>query len=114
MFEKLQRIRAEVERNGKRLEEDQKKYDDSLARLKAEEATTVLGIVEIMNLTPEKAAELLGYREEPKTSPSKNKKKKNDAAKSWTVSDNSSETADGSEDENTTNVGMEDILNESY
>ena len=34
MFEKLQRIRAEVERNGKRLEEDQKKYDDSLARLK--------------------------------------------------------------------------------
>ena len=33
MFEKLQRIRAEVERNGKRLEEDQKKYDDDFRKV---------------------------------------------------------------------------------
>ena len=119
MFEKLQRMRAEVERNWKRLEEDQKKYDDSLARLKAEEATTVLGVIEILNLTPEKAAELLGYHEETKTSPSKSKKKtpsekKDEATKSWSASDSSSETADSSDEQNTTNVGMEDILNESY
>ncbi|MBE5841315.1 MAG: hypothetical protein E7304_07920 [Butyrivibrio sp.] len=106
MFEKLQRIRAEVERNGKRLEEDQKKYDDSLARLKAEEATTVLGVVEIMKLTPEKAAELLGYREEPKTSASKSKKK--DTSEKKSVSE------EAIDDQNATNVGMEDILNESY
>ena len=106
MFEKLQRIRAEVERNGKRLEEDQKKYDDSLARLKAEEATTVLGVVEIMKLTPEKAAELLGYREEPKASASKSKKKD--------TSEKNSVSEEAIDDQNTTNVGMEDILNESY
>ena len=106
MFEKLQRIRAEVERNGKRLEEDQKKYDDSLARLKAEEATTVLGVVEIMKLTPEKAAELLGYREGPKTSASKSKKKD--------TSEKNSVSEEAIDDQNTTNVGMEDILNESY
>ena len=60
MFEKLNRARADYERNAKKLAEAQKKFDESAERLKEVERTEILGIVASKKLSPEQLAELMG------------------------------------------------------
>ena len=66
MFEKLNRARAERERNYAKLDELKKKALNSDAKVKELEATTVVDIVNERKLTPEQLYELLKEKEEGK------------------------------------------------
>ncbi|WP_044930965.1 DUF4315 family protein [Butyrivibrio sp. AC2005] len=115
MFEKLTRLRAELERITPRYEEITAKYEDIKAKIREEEVTQIIGVVDKVNMTPEQLAEYLGVREEKKPAPSKNKKSAQGKKTAETkTADEYAESSAGSDDQNTTNVGMEDILNESY
>ena len=116
MFEKLTRLRAELERITPRYEEITAKYEDIKAKIHEEEVTEVIGIVEKVGMTPEQLAGYLGVKEEKKPNVSKNKKDNSQDKKpaETKTADISEKTEDTSDDQNTTNVGMEDILNESY
>ncbi|MBE5837985.1 DUF4315 family protein [Butyrivibrio sp.] len=59
MFAKLDRLRAEHKKALQKLEEAQKKVDETAARVKEEEATEVLNIVADMNWTPEQLSEFV-------------------------------------------------------
>ncbi len=65
MFEKLNRARADYERNAKKLAEAQKKFDESAARLKKIETAAILDLVKTRSLTPEQLAEIVGEGETP-------------------------------------------------
>lgn len=65
MFEKLNRARADYERNAKKLSEAQKKFDESAARLKKIETATILDLVKMKSLTPEQLAEIVGEGDVP-------------------------------------------------
>ncbi len=107
MFEKLNRLRLEHERAQARFEEAKQKLEESGARLKAEEAASILGIVDSLKFTPEQLAEYLGVKDE-KASPEKKKEKPKKTS-------DVTETKDSSEPQKDENDGiMEDILNESY
>ena len=99
MFERLNRLRSEHERARKRLEEAQAKLDEAAAKLKAEEESSILGIVETLDLTPEQLAEFLGVSYKQKKSSSGNKKKETEPA----------DTKEQAENDET-----EDVLNEIY
>ena len=65
MFEKLKRLRADRDRAQARLNEAKAKLDEVNERLKAEEASSMVGIVERLGLSPEQLAEYLGVEEKP-------------------------------------------------
>ena len=65
MFEKLNRARADHERNGRKLAEAQKKFDESAERLKKIETATILDLVKMRSLTPEQLAEIVGGGDAP-------------------------------------------------
>ena len=60
MFERLVKARADVERNVRKLQEAQKKYDASVERLKEVEKTEILDLVNSQKMTPDELAEFLG------------------------------------------------------
>ena len=116
MFEKLTRLRAELERITPRYEEITAKYEDIKAKIHEEEVIEVIGIVEKVGMTPEQLADYLGVKEEKKPATYKNKKSSSQDKKSAEpkTADVSVMAEDTSDDQNTKSVGMEDILNESY
>ena len=59
MYEKLDKLRAEVERNKKRIEDDKAKLRISEQKLKEAEESQILADVGAMRLTPEQVAEFL-------------------------------------------------------
>jgi hypothetical protein len=63
MFERLVKARADVERNVRKLQEAQKKYDAAVERLKEVEKTEILELVTAQKMTPEELAEFLGMGE---------------------------------------------------
>lgn len=75
MFERLIKARADVERNEKKLEEAQRKYDASLERLKEVEKTEILDIVVSQKMTPEQLAEYFGVTDGIKVPTVSDKKK---------------------------------------
>ncbi|WP_026519407.1 DUF4315 family protein [Butyrivibrio sp. FCS006] len=103
MFEKLKRLRADRDRAQARLNEAKAKLDEVNERLKAEEASSMVGIVERLGLSPEQLAEYLGVEESEKlTAPMNNKKE----------TKSKSTEADAQDKENKGIV--EDILDESF
>ena len=59
MFAKLDRLRAEHEKALKKLEEAQKKVDETAEEVKAGEATEVLNIVAELKWTPEQLSDFI-------------------------------------------------------
>lgn len=59
MYEKLDKLRAEVERCRRRVEADKRKLKDAEERLKDAESMQILADVNALNLTPEQLAEFL-------------------------------------------------------
>ena len=59
MFERLDRLRAEVERIKGRIEEEKTKLKTAEQRLQAAENTQILADVSALNLTPEQFNEFL-------------------------------------------------------
>jgi hypothetical protein len=117
MFEKLTRLRAELERITPRYEEITAKYEDIKAKIHEEEVTQIIGVVNMVNMTPEQLAEYLGVKEEKKPAPVKSKKDsspKDKAAETKNADDVAETTGDNTDDQSKENVEMEDILNESY
>lgn len=109
MFEKLRRYRADRERCVGKIEELQSKLNDLDAKIREEEASTIIGVMSILELNPEKAAEMLGYHEEekkpvPKKSNSEKSSEKKEAAD---ISGKDAESIDDNEE-------LEDVLNEVY
>ena len=105
MFERLRRYRTDRERYVSKIEEFQKKVEDLDSKIRAEEASTIVGVMNFLNLTPEKAAEMLGYHEEEK----KPAPKKNTSEKKETTGINGQNTV-----KNDDNKDLEDVLNEVY
>ena len=66
MFTKLDRLRAEHGKALKKLEEAQRKVDETAEKVKAGEATEILNIVAEMNWTPEQLAEFIDKNKERK------------------------------------------------
>ena len=103
MFEKLKRLRADRDRAQARLNEAKAKLDEVNERLKAEEASSMVGIVERLGLSPEQLADYLGVGERKKlTAPMNNNKE----------TKSKSTEADAQDKENKGIV--EDILDESF
>ena len=59
MYEKLDKLRAEVERWKRRVESDKAKQKAAEDRLKEAESTQILADVNALNLSPEQLAEFL-------------------------------------------------------
>ncbi len=59
MYEKLDRLRADVERCKKRIEDDRARLKAAEAKLQEAENTQILADVGALNLSPEQLAELL-------------------------------------------------------
>ena len=59
MYEKLDKLRAEVERCKRRVEADKAKLKDAEERLKDAESMQILAEVNALNLTPEQLADFL-------------------------------------------------------
>lgn len=75
MFERLNRLRAERDKAQAKFEEAKAKLDEANDKLRAEEATSILDIVDSVKFTPEQLAEYLGVKVE-KAPSSKSKKEK--------------------------------------
>lgn len=75
MFERLNRLRAERDKAQAKFEDAKAKLDEANDKLRAEEATNILDIVDSVKFTPEQLAEYLGIKVE-KAPSSKNKKEK--------------------------------------
>ena len=122
MFERLRKLRGELERMTPRYVEITTKYEDLKSKIHEEEVTEVIGIVDKVGMTPEQLAEYLGVKDDKKPVASSCKKKSSSVKVQKEVSGDDSKNTGGDrsfdsktdEDQNTTNVGMEDILNESY
>ncbi len=113
MFEKLRKYRADRERYIKKIEDFQKKVDALDENIRSEEATTIVGVMNLLQLTPEKAAERLGYIEEerkpaPKKSPATDKNSEKNSEKREPFG-SAKDTADNND------IKIEgDVLNEVY
>ena len=59
MYERLDKLREEVKRCEKRLEDSQERLKNAQAKLKEAEATQILSDVGALNLTPEQLAQFL-------------------------------------------------------
>ena len=59
MYEKLDKLRAEVERCKRKLEDDRAKLKAAEEKLKEAESTQILADVNALNLSPEQLAEFL-------------------------------------------------------
>ncbi len=59
MYEKLDKLRIEVERCKKKVESDKEKLKAAEERLREAESTQILADVNALNLSPEQLAELL-------------------------------------------------------
>ncbi|MBE5844459.1 MAG: DUF4315 family protein [Butyrivibrio sp.] len=99
MFEKLRKYRADRERYLKKIEEFQKKVDALDENIRSEEATSIVGVINLLQITPEKAAERLGYIEEerkpaPKKPAEKNSDKNSDKKESIGSANNAAENND--------------------
>ena len=109
MFEKLNRLRTEYEKAKVKFEEAKVKVEETAAKLKAEEATSILGMVEELSFTPEQLAEFLGVADKPKTAVQRSGKTETKPAR---VAESAGITdLDTLDDEK---VDGEDILNEIY
>ncbi len=106
MFEKLTKIRAELERNTARFEEARARMEETAAKLREEEATALVGIAEKVKMTPEQLADFLGVKDDKALVP-KNKKETD-------KKERLGNPVKDSEDHEKQNNEMEDILNESY
>lgn len=116
MFEKLRKYRADRERYMKKIEEFQKKVDALDTNIRSEEATAIVGVINLLQITPEKAAERLGYIEEerkpaPKKSAASDKNSGKDSAKS---SDGKEPVGSTDAAENNDNKFEGDVLNEVF
>ncbi|MBQ6407144.1 MAG: DUF4315 family protein [Butyrivibrio sp.] len=113
MFEKLRKYRADRERYIKKIEEFQQKVDALDENIRSEEATAIVGVINLLQMTPEKAAERLGYIEEerkpaPKKSPASGKN----------TDKNTEKSSDGKEPAGSINAAENkfegDVLNEVF
>lgn len=116
MFEKLRKYRADRERYVKKIEEFQKKVDVLDANIRSEEASAIVGVINLLQITPEKAAERLGYIEEerkpaPKKSAATDKNSDKGAGKS---SDGKEPIGSTYAAENNDNKFEGDVLNEVF
>ncbi len=109
MFERLKRYRADRERYVSKIEEFQKKVDELDEKIRKEEALTIAYVMEQLELTPEKAAEKLGFHEEEKKPVPK---KPVPSEKSTDKKDAFIKEVSGADSKE--NFNVEDVLNEVF